>query len=94
MQRMGLMYVASAHFRLSLCTLGSSCPSDRTEHLFGEHHCSYGNYGCWWGSGNQPMTEIAGCTGLAPCDVHLPEQVLETNYAPHKFSSMCRWFNE
>lgn len=38
--------------------------------------------------------QIAGCAGLALCDVHLPKQVLETNYATHKFSSMCRWFNK
>lgn len=73
MQKMALLYVASAGFHLNLCTLGCSCPSDRTEYLFGEHHCSYGNYVCWWGSGNQPMTETAACLGLAPCDVHLPE---------------------
>ena len=66
MQKMALLYVASAHFYLSLYILGCNCPSDRPEHLFGGCHCSYGGYEWWWGHGNQPMRETSVCPGLAP----------------------------
>lgn len=98
MQKMVLLYVASVHFDLSLYLslfiLGSSCPGDRTEHLLGGYHCSYGGYGCWWGSGKHPMGQTAVCPGFARYGVRLSEQVLGMTEAPLKLSSMCRWFLE